>query len=188
MPKTQEQIREGNRIRKQNQRDREREQKELLNQMHKTEQAWWSWNRTENPPSAEALELHETLIGALDWMKTGHEDDPSSEDFTSIEDGLPVVLDMVREFGVLHLGYITRDQEIPRNWCSQRYWSDSTLLKQLAAENSAMKTYVYFGLIQALPDNAVISFLTTRAGYDDGQARAVCGQSVDSDSKFVVYK
>ena len=187
MAKTQEQVRAGNRQRQQNRRDRLRLEKEAANQTHQTEQAWWAANRADNPPTPEALALHEECLSEIHFMLHG---DPNNEFFVEDVQGL---LWFIEEHGVAHTGYITRDQSIPPDWETggilsdkRPYWHSSDLITKLCAESPATKNHILYGLWSGLPDHVVIEFLKDN-GWPDEKARNVCGQ-VFTDRGECVYR
>jgi hypothetical protein len=142
-----------------------------------TEQDWWEEGRVLlTPQEREAMiRQHEACLDRLHWMAHGHEVPPDDPDYVSPEDGLDLLLDSVRENGVTHLGYITKDEDIPSNWGTQRYWRDPDLLQKLYDENWQTTQYVRYGWLAALPDWKVVEFLTKKASWEWRQAADLVG-------------
>jgi hypothetical protein len=162
----------------------------------KDQKAWWAKNKTENPPTAEALALHERCLDLICWMRTGHEIDLSDSCYVDLKEGTADLLEFVREHPGPHLGYAVRNQDIPSDWSTgvwhndKKYWHDESLLQMLTNEGPATECYVKFGLLQGLPDSTVINFLMERAGFPFDKAIEVVGQTavVIDGRTTVVYK
>jgi hypothetical protein len=101
---------------------------------------------------------------------------------------LTIVLDLVKERGTVHLGYISSSPlEIPRDWLSRKFWADPKLLALLEAENPQTATYVRYGLLSAPIDWKVEQFLTQKCGWTWKQAADLLGYVEDPETSYIVY-
>jgi hypothetical protein len=164
-------------LRKRAQRQREKTAKENAND---DEQAFHLKNRLALPAETlkALLEQEQRVRDVMASMGLAGEPVPpeweGTIDFISVEDAAKEVVELVKEFGVAHLGDIHKNADIPPDWTSQAYWRDSTLLKKLYAENEPTAHYVKLGLLTALPDWRVVEFLQ-KAGWSWAKAADLVG-------------
>jgi hypothetical protein len=150
-----------------------------------TRQQWYEKNRAEldQEKLKELQARHERTLDTLFWMENVDRSDPSDPDYVSLEDGIELLLEDIREHTCPHIGYITRDQEIPSDWSTgiwhdgRKYWHDSDLLQRLENEGPATALWVKYGLLSTPPDWMVVEFLTDH-GWTWDKAAAVVGYSV----------
>ena len=161
--------RRRDREKKRKQREGERKEKAASRMVSQSE--WWDKNRATLP--AETLQaMREQDVYLRDVLF-------SMESIVNVEwdpELIGIVLDLVKQHGVVHLSYIVKDPDIPPDWSSQSYWQDRALLAKLYAEGPATEIFVRFGFLSALPDWKVEQFLTTKAGWTWEQATSLLGQ------------
>jgi len=159
-------------------RDREKKRKQRVGEKQEkaastseTEKEWWEGNRATlaSEALAEMVELDGYVRDVLYSMQIVvgmPESDPEL---------IQIVVSFVKERGVVHLGYIVKDADIPPDWSGKPYWQDSVLLARLEAEGEQTAQYVRFGLLVALPDWRVVNFLTDKAGWSWEKAADLAG-------------
>jgi hypothetical protein len=166
------------RLKRKRDRERKRKQREDARKTKvasktETEREWWAGNRaTLEPEKLTELQAQDAYIrDVLFSMET-----LATEDDELVE----IVVSLVNDFGVAHLGYITHaDKEIlPSDWPSQNYWQSPELLAALLVEGHNTETYIRYGLLVALPDWRVVQFLTKKAGWSWQKAADLVGYYV----------
>jgi hypothetical protein len=130
-----------------------------------TEAAWWASNRALLKPEElkQLLAQQEQVLTQLWWIDNWDKFPPTDPDYVSVEDGVEDLLEFVKEFGTVHLGYIFH-ADIPSDWSDQKYWQNPELLLSLEGENQPTKVYVRTGILTAVPDWRVYEFLKERWG------------------------
>lgn len=165
--------RKENRERKRKQRNREKLEAQAQAAVKREE--FWEANLKALPTTQhEALQAqHAYLVDVLVSMR-------SITDVTLDPDLVPLVVDLVKEHGVVHLSGITKDQDI-HEW--GEFWKNPALMLKLEAESPSTKVYVNYGLLSALPDFRVTEFLQQKAGWTWYKAAALVGQRVDHNNR-----
>src|SRR5262249_24565293 len=142
-------------------RQREGEKQEKAASTAETEKEWWYGNRSAlAPETLEAMHEQDAYLRdvslSMETVKDVQQLDPEL---------IQIVVELVKERGVVHLGHIVKDADIPPDWSEKSYWQDPTLLAKLEAEGEPTARYVRFGLLTALPDWRVVEFLQ-KAAWD----------------------
>ena len=146
-------------------KSRERQRLEKFAKTSQSRSEFWEGNRKAMNQTAlsELMVQHEAVLDQLYWMDYGENVPPEDPDFVSLEEGIDDLLRFVKEHGVVHLGFISKN-DLPADWMCRPFWQDSELMARLKDENPQTETYVMYGLFAALPDWRVIEFLTKKTG------------------------
>jgi hypothetical protein len=168
-------------------RQKKREQRADIKKLEnasrtKSEKEWWDGNRaTLAPETLTAMSEQDAYIRdvllSMETVIDVQQLDPEL---------IQIVVELVKEHGVVHLGSIVKDADIPPDWSEMSYWRDATLLAKLEAENQQTAQYVRFGLLVALPDWRVMEFLQ-KAGWSWQNAADLVGY-VTSHRDLVSYR
>jgi hypothetical protein len=155
--------RKTDRIKKRESRDRLKAKK-IANTAKGLHDFWESNRKAMNQTALSNLMVqHEAVLDQLYWMDYGENVPPEDPDFVSLQEGIDDLLRFVKEHGVVHLGFISKN-DLPADWMCRPFWQDSELMARLKDENPQTETYVMYGLFAALPDWRVIEFLTKKTG------------------------
>src|SRR6266851_1709957 len=115
--------RKRDREKKRKERDIKRKEKAASTALD--ERDWWNGNRatlkTEELTAMQAQ--HDRVHDLLDLMELAGEETPL-EFRISVDEVTADVVAFVKQYGVVHLGYVTRDSDIPPDWSSRQYWRD----------------------------------------------------------------
>jgi hypothetical protein len=161
-------------------RERKRKQRAVLKQKKEalntqSEQEWWAGNRARlKPTELESMVEQDAYVRDLLF---------SIKTITNVEadpELIDIVVEFVKEHGVVYLGSFHRDQDIPYDWSSQAYWKQPELLAALKAENWQTERHVVYGYLAALPDWRVVEFLHKKAGWEWLRALELTGASLSS--------
>lgn len=147
-----------------------------------TREGFWAKNRKLLAASELAgLQTRQELVRDQQWwMKYGANVDPSDPDYVSIAEGVPDLIEFAHANPCPHLGYFHRTEEIPPDWSTRKFWTNSELLTLLYQEGEATTAYVKYGFLIGVPDWRVYEFLMERAGWTFAKVCELLGWRVNS--------
>jgi len=152
-------------------RSRAKEKKIKQAQATESEVEWWQRNRATLLKPDELAAMQEQDAEVREILRSMEILQGEDHELTQI------VLDLVKERGVVHLGNIHRDPDIPADWSSRPYWQDSALLGKLEAEGGQTAQFVRFGLLSSLPDWRAVEFVQ-KSGWSWEKAAELVGYVV----------
>jgi hypothetical protein len=154
------------RDREKKRKERDSKRKEKTASIAATRQEFWNGNRS--ALSSENLEAMFAQDGRvrdqLYFMDHGYKVTAEDIVYLSVDEGTAELVEFVKEHGVTHLGYVSKN-DLPPDWPSRQYWRDADLMEKLENENKQTAQYVRYGLLAAVPDWRVVQFLTEKAGW-----------------------
>jgi hypothetical protein len=153
--------------RKRKEREAIKRRKEALSRST-NESEWYQSNR--NSLSGSELASLESQDGEIREILLSMESlQGQDEELTQI------VIDHVKENGVVYLSRIVKDDRIPPNWSETAYWKNVELLEALEAESDQNAIFHRYGLLIALIDWRVIDYLTKKVGWQWNEAANLVG-------------
>jgi len=174
--RSKEEARELNRLNQKQRRAAEKGEAVGLTNQVETREQYWDINRsTLSKPKMEILQERESRVeDILNWMKYGHEIDPSDELYVPLKEGIADIIADIKEFGVLRTMGMFYDQSISPFWDSEDgvhipFYKDTVLLKKLLEESTPQNIYCKYGFCTAIPDSDLRDFLVYRCkwSFDD---------------------
>jgi len=171
------------RERKRKQRSEQRDEKAA--QTMEAESDWYASNRAQlQPNELEVMQAQDARCHDFTHvMRYATKNNISVDDLNFIfeKDFVAELVEFVKDFGVAHLGAITRG-DIPNNWPERKYWQDSELLAALEDEGPQTQQYIRFGLLAGLPDWRVYFFLMEIAKWRFDDAADLLGYKTDHNN------
>jgi hypothetical protein len=136
---------------------------------NQTREEWFAGNRALLAPT-ELEKMVEVDADIRDLMV-------SMETITDVSldpELVDIIVESVKENGVAHLGYVSKN-DLPGDWSGRQYWRSADLMKKLVDEGWQTEQFIRFGFLAALPDWQVAEFLQKKAGWSFDKTAALLG-------------